>query len=119
MNVLQLFFKEHPAISIRQIEAEVECPPNTLRNYLYDYRGFPVKHTIGLVSVLIKYGFQPGGWKLEHDELTSSFTASRPIPDKDQEVRETEDGGFEYYIPHYRTLIGDVHDLIDFLEDAS
>lgn len=117
MNCIQDFFKTHPALSVAEIERETGCALNTLNNFLGNHRGFPVKHTINLVAVLIRYGFQPGGWRLEYDSDTRTFVAEKPIPDRDIESIETKES-FEYKVPMYRELIGDVFDLLDFLEST-
>lgn len=103
MNVIQEFFSTHPAVSIAEIEREVGCPLNTVRNYLYGQRGMPVKHTYNLVVVLSRYGFEPGGWQ---------FT---PAPGEGPEAFLAH----KYTFVHPAEVLEDVFQLIDFLEDAS
>lgn len=106
MNIIHEFFDTHKAISVSEIEREIECCTNTLRNFLYNTRGFPVKHTASLVAVLAKYGFSPQGCVVQH-HTGETFTILSPVEDKAKKA------------VYMRQEIEDVFDLIDWLESLS
>lgn len=116
MNIIKKFFATHKALSVAEIEREADCPLNTVNAFLSGQRGMPVKHTINVVAVLARYGFQPKGWRLEYDDLTRTFIAEKPVPDTEIQSEEVEPGHFQYKVAYYRELIGDVFDLIDWME---
>lgn len=106
MNIIHEFFDTHKAISVSEVEREIECCRNTLRNFLYNTRGFPVKHTASLVAVLAKYGFRPEGCIVQHHG-GENFTILCPVVDKAKKAI------------YKKQEITDAFELIDWLESLS
>lgn len=56
-ETLSSWLTDHPAISIRMLEAESKMPLGTLYKYLKGAKLFPGKHRENLAKVLIRYGY--------------------------------------------------------------
>ena len=52
------WFKDHPAVSVRQIESIAGMPSSTLAKYLKGERGLPKRHHESLMQVITNYGFE-------------------------------------------------------------
>jgi len=58
MSELQQWLADHPAISIRMIEAESGIPTSSLGKYLRGARKFPPKYIEQTIKVLRRYDYK-------------------------------------------------------------
>jgi hypothetical protein len=56
-NHLRNFLLEHPALDISKLETICDLPKDTLRHFIKDRRGIPIKHIQNIEKELLQYGY--------------------------------------------------------------
>tara|TARA_R110000868_G_scaffold410679_3_gene699715 strand:- start:7 stop:210 length:204 start_codon:yes stop_codon:yes gene_type:complete len=59
LNHLRNFLLKHEALDISKLEVLCELPKDTIRHFLKDRRGVPLKHVERLENELLSYGYVP------------------------------------------------------------
>lgn len=108
-------FLEQPGINVSGIESEAKIPPTTLSQVIKGKKEIPLKHLQKLVGVCAKYGFRPRANILffypEDKTIIAKFYG------KEEETIWINEGQTPVNkVSVFNNLIGDVYDLIEFLE---
>ncbi len=106
--------KIRPLVNARGLEKTARLPGNTLgKHYRYadgkpDGQPCHEKHFTAIVRALCAiFGtIEIGGWRITCDPEGPAIFAIRPIPGRDAECIETENG-FEYLQPEWRQVYDD------------
>jgi transcriptional regulator with XRE-family HTH domain len=113
-NQVVAFLRDHPLISVHQLEKKLGVSQNsisrTVRNEQYT---ISPKHIFGIIRELAGYGLTIDGCRIEASAESHTIFMEKDVGEC--EIEEVNEGAKTYFIykqPQYRSVAGDLLDLL-------
>lgn len=113
-NQIASFLRARPLISIAQLERTCEIPQGALSKAVKNQEvKISPRHLFSIIRHMADYGIEIDGYKIEADSQSRVIFLSKDVGEA--EIKEVDEGTRTYFIynqPQYRSVAGDLIDLL-------